>query len=356
MRGRVRTAVGVLLLATIVAGTGGVADAAGATEAITVTPSEGPAGTSVIIRGSGWEAGLPLQVVWNCGWSNTDRRPVAGVTTDGAGDWSAPGIVPGDCVTQGTQVFAEAYGGPHGSPEGVFTLSPQGATAAPPSCGSQPRISWSRTAGPQGTHFTLHGAGWAGGGTVGIALPYGSAGHFGASSLSPVVDSFGTWQAEMYDQHSPPGDYDILFEEKLCGLRGEGVFRVTVTEEQFRGLVSGIWDMVAVSNTACDVVGCSARWSSSGASKAITYLDRAKTIFSLADAMVLEVRLGADLRDFNTAMQAAHHNKHDPKVVAAARKTMMDCEELRRSLVDAVPGLGPLLWLVQQPREPVMRG
>ncbi|MFI5897168.1 hypothetical protein ACIA5D_44460 [Actinoplanes sp. NPDC051513] len=350
MRTASALAVGFLLSATIAAGMMGTAQAAEAAEAITVTPSSGPAGTPVVISGSGWEAGLPLHVVWNCGWSTTDRRAVADVTTSPDGDWSVPAVVPGDCVTQETQVFAEAYGGPHGSPEGVFTLSPQSPESpatTPLPCESEPRIYWSQTAGPQGTHFTLDGSGWAGGGTVTIALPYGSAGLFGASTLNPAVDSLGNWRVEMYDQHSPPGDYEISFEEELCGLQVGGTFRVTVTEEQLRELLSGIWDVVSVGNTACDVTDCNTRWSSSGASKAITYLERARTIYSLANATALAVRVGKDLDELNAALEAADEDKHDPKVVAAARKTLADTKDLHRSLLDTIPGLG-LLWPVPE--------
>jgi hypothetical protein len=113
----------------------GLTSPAQAAESIALSPTSGPVGTAVTIQGSGWDAGTGLTVQWNCGWSSTDRRAIAKVTTDSGGRWSAGGAVPNNCTTQGSEVWVEALGGPHGSPAGVFNL-----TSVPPATNHPPQI------------------------------------------------------------------------------------------------------------------------------------------------------------------------------------------------------------------------
>ena len=205
--------------------------AAQAAEAISVSPNRGAVGTAVAIEGSGWDAETALNVVWNCGWGNTDRRSIANVTADGTGDWSASSTVPANCITQGSEVWVEAYGGPHGSPSGVFQVTDGGSQ---PSCAT-PEITLSASSGKAGDNVKVSGEGWTRGGAIQLTATGPATWDMGSVPVSEA----GTFDSSFPIGSGTTGDYTLTFSESHggCDQRVDKKFTVTPTSPNATFLV-----------------------------------------------------------------------------------------------------------------------
>jgi hypothetical protein len=175
----------------------------------TITPTSGPAGSTVAASGANWTPGDHIQAQWG----------------DNNANLGSPVVVAGD----GT--FKDSFKIPSGvslgthqvlfwDQEGRFfeiaNFNVTNGSTPPSSSCSAPSVSLKPSSGPVGSQFLMEGAGWAPGGSVHITLPYGSQGIFYAKQATPTVGAGGAWQTTVTVGKSPVGSYAFTFAETGC--------------------------------------------------------------------------------------------------------------------------------------------
>ncbi|MEU9037380.1 IPT/TIG domain-containing protein [Streptomyces sp. NPDC048352] len=218
------------LLAILVATTLGLAlllyppTAAAAGGNISLSPSSGPAGSTVRVIGTGWEehgsSGIDVPIT-------VAGSPVAVAHPNAAGTFRLTIKIP---ASASGSVEVSAIIGNGGAASAQFTVT-DGTTGGQDGCPVSPSIGIKPDVGPPGKSFVIQGSRWAPGGTVRISLPYGSKGIFNTTSASPSVGTHGGWQTVVkVGSATPRGNYQFTAIESTsrCGtITKTVVFAVT---------------------------------------------------------------------------------------------------------------------------------
>ncbi len=199
----------------------------------TLSPAQGPPGTSVTASASDWSGCSSMSV---SGWGTT----LGTATINSAGAFSLSFTVPSDAALGATQLqFSPTCTHSTYMPFVTFTVTQgtppptQGTPPPPPGCTYTPKVTFSPASGPVGTTFTIAGSGWEPGGTVTSTLPYGSPGWF-TGYQTPTVNANGglSYQETVGTGPggpTPPGTYTFTYVEKYggCSVSFHQIFTVT---------------------------------------------------------------------------------------------------------------------------------
>ena len=169
-------------------------------ESISVNPSSGPPGATVIVTGTGWEEhgsrhiDVPIMI---------SGERVADPTPDAAGTFRIAVTIPESATGS---VVISAIIGNGGSADTVFKVK---------DCPKNPTMATVPKSGVVGSKFVQKGNNWLSGGKVHITLPHGSKALFLAQSATPQVGPSGGWQTVVtVGKGTPPGTYSYTATER----------------------------------------------------------------------------------------------------------------------------------------------
>lgn len=151
-------------------------------ESISVSPSSGPSGATVIVAGAGWEEhgsrhlDVPIMI---------DGEQVADPTPDASGTFRVAVTIPKPATGS---VVISAIIGNGGSADAIFKVK---------DCPKNPTMASVPKSGVVGSKFVQKGNTWLPGGKVRITLPHGSKALFLAQSATPRVGPSRAWSASL---------------------------------------------------------------------------------------------------------------------------------------------------------------
>lgn len=166
-------------------------------EAIRVSPSSGPAGSTVTVSGTGWEEhgsrGISVPIA-------IDGVSVATAHPNASGTFRVRATIPKKA--SGT-VRISAIIGNGGAAEATFKVGTKNG------CPTNTQIASIPGVGSVGSKFLQKGSGWLPGGVVHVTLPHGSKALFlSVSGGAARVGSGGGWQKVVtVGKGTPPGHY-----------------------------------------------------------------------------------------------------------------------------------------------------
>ncbi|WP_367323592.1 hypothetical protein [Streptomyces sp. HUAS ZL42] len=169
-------------------------------ESISVSPSSGPPGATVIVTGAGWEEhgsrhiDVPIMI---------GGEQVADPTPDASGTFRIAVTIPRSATGS---VVISAIIGNGGSADVIFKVN---------DCPTNPTMATVPRSGTVGSKFIQKGNNWLPGGTVRITLPHGSKALFLTQSATPRVGPSGGWQTVVtVGKGTPPGTYSYTATER----------------------------------------------------------------------------------------------------------------------------------------------
>ena len=207
--------------------------------ALSLNPTSGPPGTQVTVTGEGWTgpdwaSGVPIDLskVLNPGAEEPLADGIANPRPDGNGGFMDVKVSIPSTVTSGTVLnfsVLAAEGG-HSAADAYFTVtggqSSGGDNAVPCPAG---QITVNPPKGIAHDTLTISGKNWAPGGSVAIAVPYGSPGIFNTNAANVAVGADGSWQVSAtVDDRTPRGDYIFIASEPVPQCSG-GTLEKNVT-------------------------------------------------------------------------------------------------------------------------------